>query len=253
MKVRRYEEKVAWITGSGSGIGRAIAVRMASEGARVLVSDISEAGCNETASLIEAEGGECAVSICDVTDLEQCVASVASAEAKWGHLDVAVANAGIVNFGSVEYVSESDYLHLLDINLHGVFRTVKAAIPALRRSGGGAIALTSSVEGLVGNPMLPAYVAAKTGVIGLCRSAAAECAPAGIRVNCVNPGYIQSPMTNPLNESLGIGDHMMAITPMGRLGVPEDVASVVAFLCSDDAGYVTGQTLAVDGGMTAVR
>lgn len=247
--MRRFEDKVALVTGGGSGIGRAISLRLASEGANIAIADIVEENAAATVGLVNELGGS-AISIpCDVRDLDQCMNAVAAIDDQWGRLDFAIANAGVVGFGLVEHVSEEDFLGVLDVNLHGVFRTAKAALPLIRRTGPGALVLMSSVEGLVGSSMLPAYCAAKTGLLGFCRSMAEECGAQGIRVNCVNPGYTLSPMT----EGLGMTEHFIGKTPMGRAGQPEDIAGAVAFLCSDDALYVTGQWLAVDGGMTAVR
>lgn len=245
----RFDGKAAWVTGAGSGIGRAIALRLASEGARVAVADIATGGADETVELINGSGGTARALRCDVTVLDDCLAAVDTIESDWGRLDFAIANAGIVGFGGVETVAEDDFLRVLDVDLLGVFRTAKAALPAIKRAGGGAIVFLSSVEGLVGSSFLPAYCSAKTGLLGLCRSMAEECGPAAVRVNCVNPGFTLSPMTEPL----GMADHFVGLTPMRRAGTPDDIAGVVSFLCSDDASYVTGQWLAVDGGMTAVR
>jgi len=249
----RFDGKVAWVTGGASGIGRAICLRLASEGAKVMVSDVVDGGGEGTVALIAEAGGTAEAVPCDVTKLADCQSAVAAIDAAWGRLDCAAANAGIVSFGTVEDGEEDDFLRVVDIDLLGVFRTAKVAIPLITRSGGGALVFTSSVEGLVGSAMIPAYCSAKTGLLGLCRSVAQECGPVGIRVNCVNPGFIESPMTRPRDFEGSMTTYMTERTPMGRVGQPEDIAGVVAFLCSDDASYVSGQWLAVDGGMTSIR
>ncbi len=249
----RFDDTVTWITGGASGIGRAAALRFAAEGSRVAISDIDEQKSNETVELIEQAGGTALSVPCNVTKLSDCTDAVAKTEETWGRLDHVFANAGVVGAGGVEWVDEADFYTVIDVNLNGVFRTAKAALPALRRSGGGSMVLTSSIEGLVGSAMLPAYSTAKTALIGLCRSLAQEGAP-GIRVNCVHPGFIETPMTEPVAAVMpGFKEQWAEKAPMGRVGTADDVVGVVLFLCSDDARFVTGEGISVDGGVMAVR
>ena len=251
--MERYLGKVAWVTGGASGIGRAASLRFAGEGARVAVSDIDAEGSRETVALIEGAGGTAVSLPCDVRSLAECTSSASAVEKAWGGLHVVFANAGMVGAGGVEHTSEDEFFQVIDVNLHGVFRTVKAALPVMRRGDGGAIAMTSSIEGLIGNAMLPAYSASKTALIGLCRSLAQECAPS-IRVNCVHPGYIESPMTEPIAAMAPQFKQEWAEKALlGRVGTVDDVVSVVLFLCSDEARYVTGEGVSIDGGVMAVR
>ena len=252
--MNRFEGKVAWVTGGASGIGRATAARFAAEGAKVAVSDIAEEGLAETVAIIEGDGGTATAIRCDVTSLEECIAAVAEIDQSWGRLDSVFANAGVVSANFVEFVPEDDFARVIDINLNGVFRTAKAALPVLKASGGGSIVITSSVEGLVGNAILPAYSTSKTAVIGLCRSLAAEGGPAGIRVNCVHPGFIETPMTAPMAAMApDFLQEWIDKAPLKRVGAPEDVAASVLFLCSDDADFITGTGITIDGGVLAVR
>lgn len=251
----RFDGKVAWVTGGASGIGHSTAIRFAQEGAKVTVSDIDEDGMAKTVAMIEEAGAEALAAKCDVTSLDDCFAAVAATTERWGRLDAVFANAGVVGANFVEFISEEDFGKIIDVNLNGVFRTAKAALPALKSSGGGgAIVITSSVEGLVGNAILGAYSTSKTAVVGLCRSLAAEGGPEGIRVNCVHPGLIETPMTQPMIEMVPqFAQDWIDKTPLGRSGTPDDVAGAVLFLCSDDASYITGTGITIDGGTLAVR
>lgn len=249
----RFEGMVAWVTGGASGIGRAAGLGFAREGAKVAVSDVDVDGLAETVALVEGSGGTCTSVQCDVRDLDACESAAAEIERELGGLHLVFANAGVVGAGGVEHTSEEEFAGLIDVNLNGVFRTVKAALPAMRRSGGGAIVITSSIEGLVGNGMLPAYSTSKTALVGLCRALAQECGPE-IRVNCIHPGYIESPMTEPVAAIAPEFKQAWAEkAPLGRVGTVDDVVGVVLFLCSDEARFVTGEGICVDGGANAVR
>jgi NAD(P)-dependent dehydrogenase (short-subunit alcohol dehydrogenase family) len=252
--MNRFEGKVAWVTGGAGGIGRVTAEQFAAEGAKVAVSDIDAAGADAVVAAIEAAGGEAGSFPCDVTDNAACAQAVSQIVERWGRLDSVFANAGVVGANFAEFHEAEDWIRIVDINLNGVFRTTQAAIPALRNAGGGSIVATSSVEGIVGSAMLSAYCAAKTGLLGLCRSVAHEVGANNIRINTVHPGFIESPMTAPIMAMMpDFKTDWEAKTPLGRVGTPEDVAPVVLFLCSDDARYITGTGIVVDGGTTAVR
>ncbi len=249
----RFDGSVAWVTGGASGIGQATAIGFAAEGAKVAVSDLDTDGSDATVATIEEAGGSAMSAPCDVTKLSDCTDAVAAVEEKFGGLNHVFANAGVVGAGGVELVSEEDFFSVIDVNLNGVFRTVKAALPVQRRSGGGSIVITSSIEGLVGNAMLPAYSTSKTAVLGLCRSLAHEVAP-DIRVNCIHPGYVESPMTEPIAELMpDFKQEWADKAPMGRVGKIDDVVPVVLFLASADAGFITGEGISIDGGVKAIR
>jgi NAD(P)-dependent dehydrogenase (short-subunit alcohol dehydrogenase family) len=250
----RLEGKRAIITGAANGIGRAAAVRFAEEGARVGLVDINEGDETETASAISNVGGESLILVADVSREDEIAAAVQHATNAWEGLDIIVANAAVLLAGEDDRVDRLElavWQKTIDVNLTGVFLTCKHGIRALLASGGGSIVCTASPTGLYGSaPGLSAYSASKAGVYGLIRAMAAAYAPEGIRVNGIIPGYTRTPM----NDYVGEEQHreLLRTVPLGRQGLPEEVAEVMLFLASDDAAYVTGAVWAADGGMTAV-
>jgi NAD(P)-dependent dehydrogenase (short-subunit alcohol dehydrogenase family) len=243
--------RVALVTGAGSGIGRAIAHGLAADGARVVVSDLDEAGGAETVAAIEKSGGKAIFARGDVSKPEDGEALVGSAVKEFGALHVAVNNAGISGPSAPagEYPIDG-WDHVIAINLSGVFYGMRYQIPAMLDSGGGSIVNIASILGQVGFANSSAYVAAKHGVVGLTRNAAIEYAARGIRVNAVGPAFINTPLIEK-NMTPEARAGLVAKHPIGRLGEPEEVAELVVWLASDRASFVTGGYYAVDGGYLA--
>ena len=245
--------KTAFVTGGGSGIGRATALRLAEEGANVAVVDLNEPAARQTAEAISASGGRALAVQCDVTRTEQVAAAVAATVERFGGLHVVCNCAGIFAAeGGVVDCSEEDWDRVLAVNLKAVFLTGKHAVPHFRSAGGGAIVSISSVYGFTGLAGECAYDASKGGVINLTRQMAVDFAKEGIRVNAVCPSDCDTPLitalfepgADPEEEKRKLGEPI----PMGRIAQPEEIASVIAFLASDDARFVTGVALPVDGG-----
>lgn len=247
----RFGGSRALVVGGASGIGRAIAHRLAAEGARVAIADLNLEGATATAA--EVGGGASHV---DVTEEESVRSAVAWAERELGGLSVAVSTAGFLPAASVEETTREEWDRAFAVNATGAFLVTKHTAPVLRRSGGGTILLFSSTSGLSGAPGEAAYAAAKGAVIAFTRVAAAELASDGIRVNCVCPGWIDTPFNDPVWKHLGGREAAeageMEAIPMGRQGRPEEVAATAAFLLSDDASYITGVAYEIDGGASAV-
>ncbi|MFC7137910.1 SDR family NAD(P)-dependent oxidoreductase [Halobaculum litoreum] len=246
-------DKVALVTGAGSGIGRATAERFAEHGATVAVADADEAAGSETVASIREAGGEASSFAVDVSDEASVREAIAAVTREFGGIDIAHNNAGIEGEGGpIDEQSTENWERVIGVNLTGVFLAMKHEVPALRERGGGAIVNTASVAGLVGAADLTPYYAAKHGVVGLTRSVAVEGAADGIRVNAVCPGVIDTPM---IDRFTGGDDDavegIVAPQAMKRLGDPREVADAVVWLCSDGASFVTGTALPVDGGYTA--
>jgi NAD(P)-dependent dehydrogenase (short-subunit alcohol dehydrogenase family) len=251
-------DKVALVTGGASGIGRATALTFAGEGAKLVVADMNEDGGQQTVHTITEHGGEAIFLRVDVTQASEAEAMIAKTVETYGRLDCAFNNAGISGAGiggdlrtlTADYPEER-WHRIIAINLTGVWLCMKYELQQMLTQGGGAIVNTASVAGLVGLPYVSAYVASKHGVVGLTKTAALEYAQQGIRVNCVCPGYIDTPMTAAGMSNPDRMARMIASEPIGRVGKPEEIAATVAWLCSDAASFVTGHTMTVDGGYVA--
>ncbi|WP_423747361.1 glucose 1-dehydrogenase (plasmid) [Haladaptatus sp. SPP-AMP-3] len=250
--------KTAVVTGAGSGIGRASARRLAEEGANVVIADVVEETGRETVDLIEDDGGDATFVEVDVSDVESVEQMVDVAVDTYGSLDIAHNNAGILTgFVGITDIEEKHWDKLLDINLKGIWACMKAELPVMEEQGSGVIVNTASEAGLVGMGGLASYSASKHGVVGLTKTAALEYATRGIRVNAIAPGPTKTNIQANSVESgsdptsMPFDTSAMTDVPMGRVAEPEEMASVVAFLCSSDASYITGYTLPVDGGQAA--
>jgi NAD(P)-dependent dehydrogenase (short-subunit alcohol dehydrogenase family) len=248
--VDHFESKVVLITGGNSGIGQATALAFAKKGAKVIVAARRVSEGKATVEMIKETGGEAQFVQTDVTKANEVEALIAACITNYGGLDYAVNNAGIggTAFTPAAEYEEEIWDNVIDINLKGVWLCMKYEIPEMLRRGQGAIVNMSSVAGLRGGEIGVAYHASKHGVIGLTKAAAIEYAAQGVRINAVCPAVIKTPMTDPLFHDKDMTAQVTAKHPMGRVGRPEEVASTVLWLCSEDASFVTGHAHPVDGG-----
>jgi NAD(P)-dependent dehydrogenase (short-subunit alcohol dehydrogenase family) len=250
--MERLRGKRIIVTGAGSGIGRAIALRFAAEGARVVISDVDE----EAAARVAAEtGGETLVRKTDVTSTSEVETLVQTSVEEWGGLDVMVNNAGIGVAGTTTVTTEEDYERVMDVCLRGTFLGMKHAIPAIRDSEGGSVINMSSVAALVGIADRAVYSAAKGAILAITRAAAIDHVEEGVRVNCIAPGTVDTPwigrITAGYDDPEEARRNMQARQPHGRLVAPEEIAAMAAYLASDESASVIGACMIVDGGLTA--
>ncbi len=247
----RLEGRVALVTGAGAGIGRAIARTLASEGAHVYVTDIDGAAAESVAREITAGGGSAQGLAADVSRGQDVTAMFRAAEAGHGRLDVLVNNAGLNVRGDFRHLSDADWVKIREVNLDGVVRVARDGFALLKASGRGSLVNIASIMGHRGLRQLAAYSATKGAVLALTRGLAVEYAPFNIRVNALAPGFVETALTARALKNPGIHKALLDSTPLRRFGLPEEIAKAALFLASDDASYVTGAELAVDGGMSA--
>lgn len=252
--MRRFATKVALVTGASHGIGRASALRLASEGATVAILDVRDDEGEHVAAECGQAGGSGRFVHCDVTDAGQVESAVDRVRNDLGAIDVLHANAGRLRAGTVLETDLEEWSRIMSVNVTGMYLVVRAALRAMTAQGRGAIVTTGSISGLFGEPALTAYTASKAAVVNMTRSLAIDFAPSGIRVNCVCPGWVDTGFNDPQFEHDNMSEKEIEeligrTVPLKRQGLPEEMAAAVAFLASDDASYITGQTLVVDGGL----
>lgn len=250
----RLKGKVCLITGAGSGLGRAAAVRFAEEGASLVCSDISHEAVNETSERISHMGGQALALTVDVANEAEVESMVNDAIDRFRRIDVLYANAGIMGEGRADMLDLDSWHRVLSVNLTGVWLSAKHALREMVKQGEGVVLTQGSVAGLVGLPGVAAYAAAKGGVISLTRQLARDFSPLGIRVNCICPAAVLTPLVEHAYQQRGwdlqdAGEKY----PLGRLGEPEDVANLALFLASDESAWITGAVYRVDGGLTGTR
>jgi 3-oxoacyl-[acyl-carrier protein] reductase len=244
----RFDGQVVLITGGARGIGKSIAERFHAEGAQIVAVDVNVEVAQATAAELSAKGAKCLGLKCDVTKAAECEAIIETVLKEFGKIDVLVNNAGITQDGLLIRMTDEAWDAVININLSGAFKMLRAAAKPMMKARSGCVVNIASVVALIGNPGQANYCSSKAGLLGLTKSSARELAPRGIRINAVAPGFIETAMTAKLSEEQRKA--LATQIPLGKLGSPEDVASVVCFLASKDAAYVTGQVISICGGMS---
>ena len=251
----RVENKVAIVTGAGSGIGEASAIRLAEEGAKVICADINAAAAQATAQKIREAGGTAREATIDISDFQQCDAVVADAIKEFGTVDILVNNAGVNLPGVFHEVSNETIDRTLSVNIKGAMYLTRAVLPAMLKQGSGSIVNMSSVNGLVSEPFLSVYSASKGAIVMFTRGIALDYAKTGVRCNAICPGWVDTPINHAHAKMLGGLDHVYktidSFQPIGRPGTPREIANLVLFLASDESSFMTGSIVSADGGMTA--
>ena len=251
----RVENKVAIVTGAGSGIGEASAIRLAEEGAKVICADINAAAAEATAQKIHETGGTARAAAIDISDYQQCDAVVADAIKEFGTVDILVNNAGVNLPGVFHEVSNETIDRTLSVNIKGAMYLTRAVLPAMLKQGSGSIVNMSSVNGLVSEPFLSVYSASKGAIVMFTRGIALDYAKTGVRCNAICPGWVDTPINHAHAKMLGGLDHVYktidSFQPIGRPGTPREIANLVLFLASDESSFMTGSIVSADGGMTA--
>ena len=251
----RVDKKVAIVTGAGSGIGEASAIRLAEEGAIVICADINGAAAESVAQGIVASGGKATAAAIDLSDDKQCDAVVASAIKDFGTVDILVNNAGVNLPGVFHEVTNETIDRTLSVNIKGAMYLTRAVLPAMLKQGSGSIVNMSSVNGLVSEPYLSVYSASKGAIVMFTRGIALDYAKTGVRCNAICPGWVDTPINHAHAKMLGGLDHVYktidSFQPIGRPGTPREIANLVLFLASDESSFMTGSIVSADGGMTA--